>query len=116
MIACLMSSISALVRRLRFIEQCLIKVLSRTHFKSSSESPNGPSAGLLYLRYVVRLPLLGLRIVAVSAVSAITSLPCSNQHKPVASYLDSLEYDGCGFAGGVWRPNKSALDQPSASA
>jgi hypothetical protein len=36
-------------------------------------------------------PVLGFLIVAVSAVIAITSLPCNNQHNPVLSYRESRE-------------------------
>ena len=68
---------------------------------SGAVSPSGPGAGLLWRRYVVMVPVIGLRIVAVSAVSAITSLPCNSQHKPVASYLDNLLYVACGLSGGV---------------
>jgi hypothetical protein len=46
--------------------------------RSSSESPTGPSAGLLKRRYVVMLPVRFL-IDAVSAVSATTGRPCSSQ-------------------------------------
>jgi hypothetical protein len=56
-----------------------------THFKSSKLSPSGPSVGLLCLRYVVMLPVSGFRIEALSAGSATTERPSSNQTKPVAS-------------------------------
>jgi hypothetical protein len=38
--------------------------------------------------HTVSAPLVFM-IAALVAVSAITSRPCNNQHKPLASYLDS---------------------------
>jgi len=45
------------------------------HLKSSRESPSGPSAGLLFLRYVVMLPVSPFSIAAVSVVSATFEQP-----------------------------------------
>jgi hypothetical protein len=33
---------------------------------------------------------VGFMIAAVASVSTVTRLPCNNQHKPTASYLDNL--------------------------
>src|SRR5262249_35349453 len=59
------------------------------HFRSSRLSPTGPSAGLLCLRSFVMLPFPGFQIPPVPSVTATPPRPPTNQHRPVASYLDS---------------------------
>src|SRR6516165_3080414 len=54
------------------------------HRRSSKESPNGPSAGLLWRRYIVTVPV-GLSIAAVLSVSATTGRPRSSQQRPDSS-------------------------------
>src|SRR5262245_12247231 len=51
-------------------------------------SSGGPNTGSRCLRYVVTTPF-GFLISAAVSVSDVTRLPCSSQHKPMPSYLDS---------------------------